>query len=119
MVEASVVPKSPVIAVAVPWFVMPAPPPKTAKDAATPRLGAAATTAVLGVVLDKPMSGDILQAATKAAITRIANPPRTFFVYVFIFLYLLVQIVYIIWLYVKYYLYIFYAPNSQQKVHLC
>jgi hypothetical protein len=80
MVEAPVVPISPVIAVAVPWFVMPAPPPKTAKVDAEPRLGAVTTTADLGVDLDEPISGDILQAATKAARTTIANPPRTFLV---------------------------------------
>jgi hypothetical protein len=95
MVEAPVVPISPVIAVAVPWLVMPAPPPKTAKEAAEPRLGAATATAVLGVVLEDPMSGDILHAATKAASTTIANPPRTFLVYDFIFSYLLIQIVYV------------------------
>jgi hypothetical protein len=93
MVEAPVVPISPVIAVAVPWLVMPAPPPKTAKDAAEPRLGAEATTAVLAVGLENAFPGDILQAATKAAIDRIPIPPRTLLVYDFIFSYLLIQIV--------------------------
>jgi hypothetical protein len=110
MVDAPVVPISPVIAVAVPWLVMPAPPPKTAKVDAAPRLGAEATEA-FGIVLDKPTSGEngTAHAAKKAAKVRTPSPPRTFFVYVFIVLYLLVQIVYVIWPYVKYYLYIFYV----------
>jgi hypothetical protein len=112
MVEAPVVPIFPVIAVAVPWLVMPAPPPKTAKVDAEPRFGAAATTAVLGAGLENAFPGDILQAATRAAIDRIAIPPRTFLVYDFIFSYLLVQIVYSKWPYVKYYLYIIYTYNS-------
>jgi hypothetical protein len=115
MVEAPVVPISPVIAVAVPWLVMPAPPPKTAKVDAEPRLGAAARTADLGVGLENPFPGDILQAATRAAIDRIAIPPRTLLVYDFIFSYLLVWIIYIIWPYVKYYLYIIYVNNSHTR----
>jgi hypothetical protein len=59
--------------VTVPWFVIPAPPPKTAKEAAAPRLGASAA------VLAKPRLDIIgtVQAATKANI-RSPNPPRTF-----------------------------------------
>jgi hypothetical protein len=105
MVDAPVVPISPVMAVEVPWLVMPAPPPKTAKVAATPRVGAA--TAVLATPRLEAMG--TVHAAKSAANIRIANPPRTFFVNVFIFLYLLVQILYHIWLIVKYYLYIIYA----------
>jgi hypothetical protein len=103
MVDAPVVPISPVIAVEVPWFVMPAPPPKTAKVEATPRFGAAATAAF---ALPKFPPMGILQAATKAANIRMENPPRTFFVNDFIILYLLVQILYINWLIVKLYLHI-------------
>jgi hypothetical protein len=95
MVEAPVVPILPVIAVAVPWLVMPAPPPKTAKEAAVPRFGAEATDTVLCTGLENAFPGDILQAATRAAIDRIAIPPRTLLVYDFIFLYLLVWIVHI------------------------
>ena len=119
MVDAPVVPIFPVIAVAVPWLVMPAPPPKTAKDDAEPRFGAAVTTAVLGVGLENAFPGDILQAATRAAIDRIPIPPRTFLVYDFIFSYLLIQIIYNIWLIVKYFIYIYYANNSLRIWGIC
>src|SRR5208283_399188 len=112
MVEAPVVPILPVIAVAVPWLVMPAPPPKTAKEAAVPRFGAAATTAALDAGLESPVAGEILHAATKAANARIATPPKTFLVNDFIFSYLLVEIVYSIWPFVNYFIYIYYSNNS-------
>jgi hypothetical protein len=92
MVEAPVVPISPVIAVKVPWLVMPAPPPKTAKEAATPRVDP--ETAVLALTGFDPIGRE--QAAKKAANMRTVKPPRTFFVYVFIVLYLLTHILYII-----------------------
>jgi hypothetical protein len=66
---------------------MPAPPPKTAKEAAEPRVGAA-RAAVLAMLMFAPIG--TLQAAKKAAIVRTPIPPRTFFVYVFIVVYLLV-----------------------------
>ncbi|MGA2763732.1 MAG: hypothetical protein ABSG17_10245 [Spirochaetia bacterium] len=107
IVEAPVVPMSPVIAVAVPWFVMPAPPPKTANEAARPRLGAAGEAAIVLEEAFITLLGPIgtAHAPMKAAAAMIPIPPRTFRVDIFIFLYLLVCKVYLIWLLVKYYLY--------------
>jgi hypothetical protein len=113
IVEAPVVPMLPVMAVPVPWLVIPAPPPKTAKKAARPRLGAAGDETDLEEARDAGAMGTA-QAPMKAAIVRTATPPRIFRVNVFIVSYLLVQIVYVLWPYVKYYLHIFYTTNSRQ-----
>jgi hypothetical protein len=69
---------------------MPAPPPKTANVAAEPRFELA-TMSLLPFFGDTPrFEPGKLHAAKKAASVRIANPPRTFFVYDFIVVYLLV-----------------------------
>jgi hypothetical protein len=87
IVEAPVVPISPVITVLVPWLVMPAPPPNTAKEAAEPRMGAAGLKPRAPDLTEAAAPvGDIglLQAAMKPAIRITPIPPSTLFVNLFI-----------------------------------
>ena len=89
IVEAPVVPMSPVIWVSVPWLVTPAPPPNTAKEAALPRTGAAGLapreavdrTAALETLL-APIG--LEQAATKPPRSIAPNPIAILFRNLFI-----------------------------------